>query len=370
MDKGNINVHIFQNGLPFYRVPFFSSLYKRGLKITVHTPLKKDSIFKYYRDFTWVNYLGETISFLDIFYFQKGIFGVKFSKKDIIVIPGEPRNLSFMFIILIARIRGIPIVWWGHYWSSTSSKKNLKLRILLAKLCSSIIFYTDREVENFKSKFSTKKNIYALNNGPNIKEINKYRKKYIPELRKYELVFIGRLTKKSQLENLIHALSILKSSGFYCLLNVIGIGKEEESLKLLSSQLNVSDLVKWHGSIFSEKKIAEVMNISKLFVYPGAVGLSLTHAFAYGIPAVIHSNKSKHMPEIAAFKDGENGYSYDLNSVNSLAITIKKAIENDNTLNMMSVNALKIITEKYNIEMMTKNFENMIYETYQNHISK
>ena len=44
---------------------------------------------------------------------------------------------------------------------------------------------------------------------------------------------------------------------------------------------------------------------------PGAVGLSLIHAMAYGLPCLVHSNRLQHMPEIA-----------DQNRYNRLTLTL------------------------------------------------
>ena len=59
-----------------------------------------------------------------------------------------------------------------------------------------------------------------------------------------------------------------------------------------------------------------------LFIYPGSVGLSLIHAYNYGLPSIIFSDMRYHMPESAAFKEGFNGISYKKDSATSLARSI------------------------------------------------
>ena len=68
-----------------------------------------------------------------------------------------------------------------------------------------------------------------------------------------------------------------------------------------------------------EPDIAQIANRCRLFVYPGGVGLSLIHAMAYGLPSIIHDDRWRHMPEIAAFQDGRTGRTFEREDPGSLA---------------------------------------------------
>src|SRR5690606_32831442 len=93
-------------------------------------------------------------------------------------------------------------------------------------------------------------------------------------------------------------------------LNIIGDGPERSTLEGLASELGVQAQIIWHGGITNEGEIARIANKCRLFVYPGAVGLSLLHAMAYGLPSIIHDDRWRQGPEVAAFYSAGSGTTF------------------------------------------------------------
>jgi glycosyltransferase involved in cell wall biosynthesis len=228
-------------------------------------------------------------------------------------------------------------------------------------IADALIFYTDDEIKNFKiDRFalSKKRYITALNNGIDSIPVKKFRKKYISNKRLNELLFIGSLTKKANIRICLNALSLLKNQNI--ILHIVGDGEQREMLYLLSKKLSLDKFVIWHGSIINEKKIAKIANRCKFFLYPGAVGLSLIHAMAYGLPALVHEQRDKHMPEIAAFKRGKTGLVFKYNNMHSLVFKIKKMLSNNLNNDLFSQNAIRILDTNYNTAVMADRFISLI----------
>lgn len=189
------------------------------------------------------------------------------------------------------------------------------------------------------------------------RDIEKFCINYDPTERKNEILFIGRLTDKSNLDNLIRALTNIDSS---ITLNVIGDGPNFEEYEQLTKLLGLSDRINFLGSIVDEEKIATIANSSKIFVYPGNVGLSLIHAFNYGLPAIVHSTTSKHMPEISCFKRNLTGEEYNLLDESSLGSVIENLIFDNKKLIRYSLECKRRVSVSYNVESMVSNFYKVI----------
>jgi len=355
----NNKIYIIQPSLPKYREDFFNRLYsyfKKNLLVVYSLDSKNIKFSK-----SWLHHVGRVKNILGIFFWQPEVITLRFKPKDIIILSGNPRFFSTLFLLLKAKLIGSKVVWWGHYRSSSTQRWRQILRFFFMAIADSLIFYTDEEIKNFKTdKFTLNKNRYitALNNGIDIAPVKKFRKKYISNKRLNELLFIGSLTKKANLKISLYALFLLKNKNLT--LHIVGDGEQRQKLHSLSKKLSLDKFVVWHGSIMNEEKIAKIANRCKGFLYPGAVGLSLIHAMAYGLPALVHEQRNKHMPEIAAFKSGKTGLVFRYNNINSLVLKIKKILSNDLNNDLYSQKAIKIVEANYNTAVMAERFISLI----------
>ncbi|UTV86708.1 glycosyltransferase family 4 protein [Cobetia amphilecti] len=353
-------IHI-QPALPKYRINFFEQLYSYyGKNLDVYYTKGSLGILTRCNEENWAIPVGNIKSFLNIILWQKGVVKIPINRDDIIVLSGNPRYISTLYLFCKAKINGAKVIWWGHYWSSTSRKWRLWLRHLPMLLSDGLLFYTEEEVNRFISShnLSSKKTTLGLNNGVDITDIKKLRLAYNAKYRDDALLFVGRLTDKSNLSLAFQAIAILKDRA--PVLHIIGDGINKKILSDLAFELNISDKVIWHGAITEESKIAEIANKCKGFLYPGDVGLSLIHAMAYGLPCIVHNTRKKHMPEIAAFIQGETGLSFDINSCSSLSSTIIEFVSDDNKLNTFSKNSLNIVGPSFTTEDMAVRFIELI----------
>jgi glycosyltransferase involved in cell wall biosynthesis len=87
------------------------------------------------------------------------------------------------------------------------------------------------------------------------------------------------------------------------------------------------------------------------------IGLSLLHAFGYGLPVVTSDHVKAHNPEIEAFDDGFNGLYYRDGDVESLSQSLERVLIDKPLANKLSDNAKRTVSEKYNLFRMVDGME-------------
>jgi glycosyltransferase involved in cell wall biosynthesis len=294
---------------------------------------------------------------------QSGAVSIPFDPCDVIVVPGGPRNLSAVFLLMRAKLKGARTIWWGHYWSSTSQGWRAAIRFALMRLADQLLFYTDLEVDDYRAHTPRRaqKPASALNNGVATNQIVTLRRPYSAGERGRNILFIGRLTEKAELDLLLHALA--RPGCNDVTLHVIGDGEQRSQLAELAGELGVEDRVRWCGATKDEAAIAALANRCALFVYAGGVGLSLVHALAYGLPAIVHDDRWNHMPEIAALKPGVNGATFRKGDADALADAIGQALSDPEGLEAKSAAAIETTDRTFNTDDMARRFAKVLLGT-------
>lgn len=354
-----IRVVFHQPALPEYRLPLFKRLVSDGrfslqLFVSDGIPGCPKTVFcemPYVRVVKYFSLFGGRILW------QKNLNSLSRST-DVMVICGNPRYISSMLGLIIAKIKGIPTIWWGQGWSSTSKPWRACIRRWLMRIGPDyILLYTHKEAEKFIDMGFSPEKTFFLNNTLDSKQIdyekNLWSQSRLKEFQAYHglnekvcLLYCGRIVSKSELEVLIKALSLLKGRYFDKIrLNIIGDGDSLPDLKNLSQNLGVSDIINWCGSLYNENDLAPWFMSSSIFVYPGSIGLSINHAFSYGLPVIAHNDFAKQGPEFAYLKEGFNGITFSYSDYEDLAASISKLIDQPSLLHEMSKEALITIRD-------------------------
>lgn len=353
-------IYIIQPAVPQYRVPFFDKI-SDAYRLLVYTNKRDFLDVSSVENRDYVRFGKGFRTFFDKAYWHKGLPLINpYRKGDMVIINGNPRILNYMILMILLKLRGIQITWWGHGWSGGSHGVSSKVRLILSKIADKRLFYTDAELCKIKER-----NSFALNNGLCSREIRKAssgleKNRYddLSELHSFKFVFIGRLTRKSKILTLLEALKITPVN---VSLKIIGDGPLFSPVKDFILKNNLSNRVELIGALFDEESIAKEMYNAHFFVYPGSIGLSLIHAFNYGLPALIHDEDELHMPEFAAFKEGYNGFTFKQDDHKDLARIIDYiSTLGKNELIQLSTNSLETITKSYNVEDMFQRFSRMV----------
>lgn len=347
-------VVFLQSVVPNYRLPFFSALQKiYGEQFILYHSDKNFDKSDYARSVN-SKYIGRLITLPLHAFWQSGLSGLCVTKNDFLFVGGNPRNLSLLLYLIFLKIFIRPhVVWWSHYKSANSSKLNTNFRLFIGKLMSNtFLFYTKKEVDAYKKSGRKLRPAIALGNGLDIETIQQYRDDYLSRERSKNILFLGRLTHKSHVNLLISSLKFLNTPDVF--LHIIGDGEHDDvdALKMAANDFGVSDRIIWHGAFWNEKDVSVIANKCSIMVYPGAVGLSLIHAFAYGLPVIVHDNTNGHMPEISAFTPLVNGFTFQKGNNLDLAKKIDALLRNHQARSRMSTNAIDIVSQDYNTKVM------------------
>jgi glycosyltransferase involved in cell wall biosynthesis len=292
------------------------------------------------------------------------------TKYDVVFVSGNPRVLSDVVLGTLLRLMGKRVVLWTMAHSYRGNKLTESIRLLWSRIFQNIFVYTDKEVEYLKEKGFRNHYILGMNNGLDQKNIDsivsKWTKEKITkwmELHDYQnkkiIISCARLETKNNFGLVIEALPKIVQKIPNLLWFLIGGGDEEENLKKLASKLRVEKHIVFLGAIYEEEKLAPYFLSSLLFIHPAAIGLSLLHAFGYGIPVIVHDQIDLHGPEYAAFQNHITGKNFKFNDPDDLANVIITLLNNPNEINQMKRNVQKIAREQYNVDIMVDRFIQM-----------
>jgi len=355
-----LRVLCLQPALPHYRLDFFDRLAAAcdGQLQVCYSPTDLGALTDADPHRDWERPIGKMRAFWPGIEWQSGALGVPLDRVDALIVCGAPRTVSTLLLILRAKSIGIPTLWWGQYWSATSKAWRFRIRMLLMRMVDAVVFYTDAEVAAYHSRFGSgdTRPIGALNNGIAVEPIQAVRAIYDPVERPRAILFVGRLTGKSRLDLLLAALADPRLADVR--LEVIGDGEKRAALENQAQGLGVE--VQWRGGMTDEVRIAEIANRCRVFCYPGQVGLSLIHAMAYGLPAVIHGDEKTQMPEFAAFDEGESGWSFTASDSVELAGVLATALEDTDGLRRASATAVARADTTYNTGAMATRMTEML----------
>lgn len=371
MTKKPLKIAIVLNIIPSYRQGFYDNILNdKNLDVTVYAQSRIPGMnlntihAKYPNNVKLVNFIcaeREQIGW------QFLPFIKLLTKYDVIVVDGNPRQVSHFLLGTLSRLLGKKIVLWtmAHSFRGYAPTENLRLK--WSKIFKYIFVYTDYEVKFLREKGFEKHFILGMNNGLNQKKIDatilkwdEIKLKSWQKDRKLEnsiiLLSSSRLDPKNKFQLVLHALPIIIKEFPNAQWCIIGKGVEEEELKKLVKEKNLENNVRFVGEMYDENDLAPWFLSSQLFVHPAAIGLSLLHAFGYGLPVITHGNRSLQNPEYAAFEHGKTGMNYIENDSEDLANVIKTLLKEECLREKMKVNVQKIARENYNADVMTERF--------------
>jgi len=377
LDKyvNKINVQIIQPVVPHYRVPLFRKLIEDDrFEIIIDASPHFNGVNSS-KNAIFANLAHKCIQFFGgMFYWQSGIsVSKKLEYNGVLIINGNPRVLSNYLLLIQARLRKIPVIDWNHGWSPTSTKFRSKIRRLLMRSVDYHLLYTDAEVNNYIDIGYTKSQCYSANNTINLSDIDKCASKTSAnDIEKFKkrnllkdkrvLLFSGRLRNNpsTNLLVLINALKHLVRLNDCYRLIIIGDGEEKDNLLNESTQLGLDDYIIWLGEVYDEESLAPWFLVADCFVYPGAIGLSIMHAFGYGLPVITHDKIEEHNPEISALKNHYNGVFFKKGDVSSLVEKIEKYFSEPNEMSNMKKHSYDTIRGEYSFDGMVNRVSNVI----------
>lgn len=368
-------LRVFQPIVPEYRVALFNGVGRRyGANAEIWASEGKGQDKSYALESMRYDY-GHPFKNLGVIRWQKGLSVKGLSRGDVIVICGDVHQLSSLWIAFLARFRGVGVVWWGHHLSVGSNEFSVRIRLFFTKWLSDVVLcYTNCGTEWFRAR-GWHSPVFATGNTIDLESVrtamaawpsNKlmaFQKEY-GIFGRDVVIFCSVLRWKTHLEQLLEAMASNELSARRTILVVIGEGEGRSLWEQRAKELGVAERVIWAGAIRKQMLLAPWFLSAKVYAYPGPIGLSIIHAFAYGLPAVCHHNSRHHGPEFEAMKDGLTGYVFKEGNVGDLSSQIERLFTNEPKRKEISAYVKNLAFDRYGIDSMVDNFCAAIEEAH------
>jgi glycosyltransferase involved in cell wall biosynthesis len=285
---------------------------------------------------------------------------------DVVFVDGNPRSLSRALLATLLRLLGRNVVLWTTGHSYGANPWTEWIRLSWTRMFHRLFVYTDAEIHDLREKGFTTQDIVAMNNGLDQGQIDAAAAAWsatrLEAWRRQQdlwgrtvLLSCARLEPKNRFEQMVDAMPAVLAQVPDAVWCVIGSGTEEDRLMSRVREAGLSDRVRFLGEVYEERDLAPWFLSAAVLVHPAAIGLSLLHAFGYGLPVVTHGTAGHHGPEFAAFTEGLSGRTFREGDVADLARAVI-ALVRDEARPVMAQHVRHVARAEYNVEIMVERF--------------
>lgn len=292
---------------------------------------------------------------------------------DVLILNWNLNHLNLVPALLRARANGIGTILWGHGYSKAEAQWRRLGRHGAAKLANALLFYNFSTARQFVEQGWPKERIYVALNALDQRPIQAARRAWLSEpgrlaaFRKEQgigegpvLLYVSRIKPENRLDLLIRATALLRKRHPLLQTVIVGTGAELDELKRLAAHEGAGEAVRFLGAVYDEMALAPWFLSADAFCYPANVGLSLLHAFGYGLPVITTDRNELQNPEIEALEPGRNGLVYGHDDLESLAAALERVIVDRPLRERLASEALETATKRFNLRTMVDGIEQAI----------
>lgn len=376
MRKEKIRIAIITNIIPTYREHFFDLVLSNpnyDVKVFCQDRVVGENVISIHKKFGDSIYILKSYSpfnnnslvfqFLPIFHL--------FKNYDILIVDGNLRHVSQAMLSTLFRFLGKNIIIWSNVKTYGGNKFLRKLRLAWWKIFNNFLVYTLKDVSELKKLGFINRNIISINNGVNQLLINNEIKLWDNEkLKEFKskhkiitnniILSSGRINKVNQHDLALKSIVALKKNIPDILWIVIGNGSELERLKKITTIHGLENNIWFLNEIYEESEKCPWFLISKIFLHPGPIGLSLLDAYGYSLPVITHNSVDEHGPEFSLFEDNLTGYLFEYGNCTDMTSKILNLLNNKDDVDMIKSNVFEIANIKNNTNVMANQFFKMI----------
>ena len=364
-------VAILTNIVPTYRQGFYDRLFARqDLVVTVYCQSEipganVQSIHGRYpgrvKVVRSVGWKGEALGW-QFTPWRAVLFGY-----DVVFVDGNPRSLSRALTATALRLLRRPVVLWTSGHSYDANPLTEGTRLLWTRMFNRLFVYMEAEIRYLRDKGFASQDIIAMNNGLDQKRIDAAITAWTaPRLDEWRtgqklsgrtvVISCARLDPKNRFEDMVSAMPAIVGHFPDVLWCVIGSGTEQRRLATLVHEAGLDDHVRFVGELYDDMDLAPWFLSAAVFVHPAAIGLSILHAFGYGLPVVTHGTAQRHGPEFSAFKEGLSGRTYREKDIAGLASAVIGLLRDEAARTVMKRHVQNVARTEYNVDVMVERF--------------
>ncbi len=353
-------VGLVQRVLPSYRVNFFNLLGEAchdGLSVFAGQP-RRNEMIKPVKKLDHADlFIGQNMHLLWGKFYLCIQFGLLHWLKNwnphVLIVEANPRYLKLPAAIRWMHQLKRPVIGWGlgaPPISGMMASNRHRRRKELIEQFDALITYSQSGAEEYAALGYPLDRIFIAHNAvtPAPEHLLPERPPFIPGDSKPQILFVGRLQERKNVDNLIHACARLPESSQPKLL-IVGDGPVRKRLEILAKAIYPKAV--FTGALYGEE-LRNHYQESDLFVLPGTGGLAIQQAMSYGLPV------------IAAQADGTqanlireaNGWQIPANDIEPLKTTLETALSDIPVLRRMGAESYRIVKEEINLEKMVEVF--------------
>ncbi len=258
------------------------------------------------------------------------------SRYDAIIMMANPNDPSLWLCAMLARLTGKRLIFWTHGLTRRDRPLRRRLRVLWLRLAHAYAIYGHFGKIGMVSERLDPARCHVCYNALDYTQQASLRTtlttEHSPEVRRDLFgsrsrapiaLSVSRLSAFKKVDQLVRAHASLQRAGFEANLLIIGDGAERPKLEALVDELGVRDSVRFVGECYDEQRLAAMILASDVSVTPGAIGLTVMHCLAYGVPCITHDDWFDHGPEFEAIIEGKTGGFFRKDDVDDLARVMK-----------------------------------------------
>jgi len=363
-------VLVLQPALPHYREPLFGAvsercrsltvLYGDGAKRGLHQPAPPR------RAFTAAPVRHTAVG--PIWWMPAMWEAPDRARCDVAVFSWNTRYVQLVPGLLRARRRSVATVAWGHGYSKRERPWRRALRDMAARAADVVLTYNDTAAQALVARGFDPARVVVAPNAMDQTEIQAARSRWLDtgalaawqdgaNLRgRPTALYVSRLLFAHDLEVLLDAWRVVRGSVPEAVLVIVGDGPARAELEAYARRLGLDDAVRFLGAIYGEERLAPLFLTATVFAFPRRIGLSLHHAFGYGLPVVAFDDPTRHGPEFAILRDGVNGVIVREDDGSGLADALVAVLRDPSGARRMGEVGRQLVLGEYSFDAMVDGF--------------
>ncbi|MGE5609760.1 MAG: glycosyltransferase family 4 protein [Bacillota bacterium] len=289
---------------------------------------------------------------------------------DVVILSWDVHFVTLLPGLLRARANGVGTILWGHGISKYETPLRGVPRRIMARMANALLFYNDRAANRYIDMGWDPQRVYVARNALDQDPIQEARQTWLDDPQRLQafqqehalagrpvILFVSRLDGQRRADLLLQAATRLVKTHPQLKIVFIGQGPDESKLRELARKEGLTEHVHFTGALYDEMKLAPWFLSSTVFCFPTNIGLSLLHAFGYGLPVITSGLLTNHGPEIEALHNEQNGLLYEDGNLDSLVGTLHRVLEDPALARRMGQEAHRTATEDYSIHRMVDGME-------------
>lgn len=354
----HLEVAFVHDVVPHYRVPLFNALHEAldgGLTVVSEPPPTGSHHVDGTGDLRASFVPTRRFRFGGVWFTPRSLMFAMTGRCDVMVLHWYARHLEVLPILLLARIRGVPVLLYGHGLGRSRARVVRWLRRVQLSLSAGAIVYSRVGAERVRA-LGVDREVHVIDNTtgrppPGPEDV------WSPV--GYRLLYVGRLQERKRVARLIDALALLDERGLELSLTVVGSGPERDRLVARADHAGLGARIEWAGAVTDWEVLRPMVAAADFVVIPEHAGLAVVDALSCARP-VVTAERSDHPPEAGFVNDGVTGLVYSPASADGLARCIEGAYEQPDLIERLSRQAGAFYRDHLTLERAVDRFMSVL----------